>query len=84
MIKDHQGQKFGLRLVEMLNHIAKEVGCYKVSNTQDTAQLIALTDTQAILDCSAKNIGFYEKSGYETAGHEMCCFFDEEAKQRGV
>ena len=32
MIKDHQGKRFGLRLLEALNHIAKEVGCYKVSS----------------------------------------------------
>lgn len=30
VIKDHQGRRLGLRLLETLSHIAKEVGCYKV------------------------------------------------------
>lgn len=28
--KDQQGKKLGLRIIEALDHIAKEVGCYKV------------------------------------------------------
>lgn len=27
---DQQGKKLGLRIIQMLDHIAKEVGCYKV------------------------------------------------------
>ena len=29
--KDQQGKKLGLRIIEALDHVAKEVGCYKVS-----------------------------------------------------
>lgn len=28
--KDQQGKKLGLRIIEALDHVAKEVGCYKV------------------------------------------------------
>jgi len=28
--KDQQGKKLGLRIIEALDYIAKEVGCYKV------------------------------------------------------
>ena len=30
--KDQQGKKLGLRIIEALDHVSKEVGCYKVSN----------------------------------------------------
>lgn len=29
--KDQQGKKLGLRIIQALDHVAKEVGCYKVS-----------------------------------------------------
>lgn len=29
---DMQGKKFGVKLIQALDHIAKEVGCYKVIN----------------------------------------------------
>ena len=28
--KDQQGKKLGLRIIEALDHLSKEVGCYKV------------------------------------------------------
>ena len=28
--KDQQGKKLGLRIIEALDHVAREVGCYKV------------------------------------------------------
>jgi glucosamine-phosphate N-acetyltransferase len=43
-----------------------------------------LMSAQTILDCSPKNVGFYNKCGYEEAGQEMQCYFDDEAKERGV
>lgn len=51
---DQQGKKLGITIIHALDHIAKEVGCYK-----------------AILDCSEKNQGFYEKCGYKLAGVQM-------------
>ena len=31
MSKDQQGKKLGLRIIQALDYIAKQVGCYKVS-----------------------------------------------------
>lgn len=30
MAKDQQGKRLGLRIIQALDYIAKEVGCYKV------------------------------------------------------
>jgi glucosamine-phosphate N-acetyltransferase len=43
-----------------------------------------LTIDQTILDCSPRNVGFYNKCDYEEAGQEMCCYYDDEAKRLGV
>lgn len=37
--KDQQGKKLGLRIIEALNYIAKEVGCYKVCRPPATLKL---------------------------------------------
>ncbi|TVY54734.1 Glucosamine 6-phosphate N-acetyltransferase [Lachnellula cervina] len=39
---------------------------------------------KTILDCSAKNEGFYVKCGYEKAGTEMQHYFDDEAVKHHV
>ncbi|GAK65868.1 glucosamine 6-phosphate [Moesziomyces antarcticus] len=55
---DGQGKGLGKRIIEILTHIAKERGCYKV-----------------ILDCSEKNVPFYEKCGYHKAGEQMAIYY---------
>ena len=30
--KDQQGKKLGLRIIQALDHVAEQVGCYKVSS----------------------------------------------------
>ncbi|TVY36763.1 Glucosamine 6-phosphate N-acetyltransferase [Lachnellula occidentalis] len=59
---DQQGKGLGIKMLNALDLIAKEVGCYKT-----------------ILDCSAKNEGFYIKCGYDKEGTEMQHYFDDEA-----
>ena len=65
--KDYQGRKLGLALLNGLDHIARQIGCYKT-----------------ILDCSIKNMPFYEKCGYEAAGQEMHHYLDERAREHNV
>jgi GNAT superfamily N-acetyltransferase len=38
---DMQGKKFGVKLIQALDHIAKEVGCYKVVNSLIIASVLA-------------------------------------------
>ncbi|SJX63113.1 related to glucosamine 6-phosphate n-acetyltransferase [Sporisorium reilianum f. sp. reilianum] len=56
--KDGQGKGLGKRIIEVLTHVGRERGCYKV-----------------ILDCSEKNVPFYEKCGYHKAGEQMAVYF---------
>lgn len=69
--KDQQGKKLGLYLIQMLDHIAKEVGCYKVCLVVLRLETSMLTSFQTILDCSETNEGFYLKCGFKRAGLEM-------------
>lgn len=39
---------------------------------------------KTILDCSAKNVKFYAKCGYEQGGHEMQRYIDEKAREKNV
>lgn len=39
---------------------------------------------KTILDCSAKNVKFYEKCGYNQGGCEMQRYIDEKARQKKV
>eukprot|EP01111_Echinosteliopsis_oligospora_P009189 TRINITY_DN2656_c0_g1_i2.p1 TRINITY_DN2656_c0_g1~~TRINITY_DN2656_c0_g1_i2.p1 ORF type:complete len:171 (+),score=46.31 TRINITY_DN2656_c0_g1_i2:132-644(+) len=58
--KQARGLNLGLRLIEILNEVAKNVSCYKV-----------------ILDCSEKNVPFYEKCGFSRKELQMANYFHD-------
>lgn len=77
--KDQQGKKLGLRIIQALDHVASEVGCYKVGIQFSGCTLLGLLllthVTQSILDCSEANEGFYVKCGFKRAGLEMAHYY---------
>ena len=82
---DQQGKRLGVKLLQALDHIAEQVGCYKVRFPQGSI-LKQGTNKRAktILDCSPEKEGFYVKCGYEKAGSEMHHYYDHEAEEHGV
>ncbi|CAG8918334.1 unnamed protein product [Penicillium salamii] len=72
--KNQQGKKLGLRIIQALDHVAAQVGCYKVCLLQ-TRVLVSTNTQQSILDCSEVNEGFYVKCGFKRAGLEMAHYY---------
>jgi glucosamine-phosphate N-acetyltransferase len=81
---DQQGKKFGVKLLQALDYVAENVGCYKVCGWSIVLGLLTDIYLQTILDCSPPNEGFYVKCGYEKAGSEMHHYYSEEALKNGV
>jgi glucosamine-phosphate N-acetyltransferase len=82
---NQQGKKFGVKLLQALDSVAEQVGCYKVRNRSKPGYEAPLTRRpQTILDCSPQNEGFYVKCGYEKAGSEMHHYYDQGALDHGV
>lgn len=79
--KNQQGKKLGLRIIQALDYVAAQVGCYKVcvlsSHVYDLLlyHCSLLTRLQSILDCSEVNEGFYVKCGFKRAGLEMAHYY---------
>ena len=79
--KDQQGKKLGLRIIQALDYVAEKVGCYKVRSSElqipigKGAEYNFSKLSQAILDCSEANEGFYVKCGYKRAGLEMAHYY---------
>lgn len=63
-------------------HQGKGLGLALLNALSHVAKQIGCYKT--ILDCSAKNIAFYEKCGYEQGGHEMQRYIDEKASEKRV
>ena len=78
--KDQQGKKLGLRIIQALDYISEQIGCYKVFPPSLPFVLppfpLSNTPSQSILDCSEANEGFYVKCGYKRAGLEMAHYYD--------
>jgi glucosamine-phosphate N-acetyltransferase len=75
--KGQQGMKLGLRIIQALDFVAANVGCYKVcfSFLFTLCVVVLLTALQSILDCSEANEGFYVKCGFKRAGLEMAHYY---------
>lgn len=74
--KNQQGKKLGLRIIQALDHVAAQVGCYKVCLPCAIFDSHAGADLlQSILDCSEANEGFYVKCGFNRAGLEMAHYY---------
>jgi glucosamine-phosphate N-acetyltransferase len=78
--KGQQGKKLGLRIIQALDYVAAQVGCYKVCSflsfsRHDRESCSVLIESQSILDCSEANEGFYVKCGFKRAGLEMAHYY---------
>jgi glucosamine-phosphate N-acetyltransferase len=76
--KNQQGKKLGLRIIQALDYVAAQVGCYKVRLLSPDLNLdfeFVLNCSQSILDCSEANEGFYVKCGFKRAGLEMAHYY---------
>lgn len=82
--KGQQGKKLGLRIIQALDYVAANVGCYKVcvflsfllpSLPTCAICTLMLIDNKSILDCSEANEGFYVKCGFKRAGLEMAHYY---------
>jgi glucosamine-phosphate N-acetyltransferase len=83
--KNQQGKKLGLRIIQALDYVAAQVGCYKVCvfflffllahGSVAVSRYNADLGLQSILDCSEVNEGFYVKCGFKRAGLEMAHYY---------
>lgn len=66
--RDQKGKKMGLRILEALVAVAKEVGCYRVSSPYSALLYEMLINFQTTVKCAEQNETFYGQCGFTKEG----------------